>query len=83
MARKKTPAPADKEAVADPIKATIARIRPDDPHPVAIYRGTAPKKGEAIRITLDNGVIYSGTVADVTEADGEAMVEFESGIAPV
>lgn len=83
MARKKTTAPADKEAVADPIKATLARIRPDDQHPVAIYRGTAPEKGKVIRITLDNGLTYSGKVADVTEADGEVMVEFKDGIAPV
>ena len=85
MARKKSIAPAADEVVAGraPIEnVTIARIRPDDPFPVAFFRGEAPEKGEAIRIILDNGLTYSGTVAEVTEADGEVMVEFTDGIAP-
>ena len=32
---------------------------------------------------MSNGVTYSGTVAEFTDADGEVLVEFTNGILPV
>lgn len=83
MARTKKAADEVAQPRGDIREVNIARIKHDDPHPVAIYRGEAPEKGEAIRIVLGNGVTYTGTVAEVTEADGEVMIEFVNGIAPV
>ena len=51
--------------------------------PCALYDGAAPEKGERISFKLDNGITYSGIVADATEADGNVLVEFEDGITPV
>lgn len=51
--------------------------------PCAIYDGDAPRKGTKIAFKLDNGVTYTGTVAGVTEADGNVLVEFKDGITPV
>jgi len=42
-----------------------------------------PEKGDVMQFTMSNGVTYSGTVADATEADGEVLVEFISGLVPV
>ena len=36
-----------------------------------------------MQFAMPNGVTYSGTVADSTEADGEVLVEFTDGILPV
>jgi len=51
--------------------------------PAMIYTGKTPKAGDVMQFTMSNGVTYSGTVADATEADGEVLVEFTSGLVPV
>lgn len=51
--------------------------------PAMIYKGDAPKIGDALQFAMPNGVTYSGTVADATEAEGEVLVEFTSGLVPV
>jgi len=51
--------------------------------PAMIYKGDVPEKGAVMQFLMPNGVTYSGTVADVTEADGEVLVEFTDGILPV
>ena len=51
--------------------------------PAMIYKGDVPENGSVMKFTMPNGVTYSGTVADVTEADGEVLVEFKNGILPV
>jgi len=48
-----------------------------------IYNGKTPKIGDVLYFAMPNGVTYSGTVADATEADGEVLVEFTSGLVPV
>ena len=49
-------------------------------YPALSYRGDVPKVGTKLRATLDNGVTYSGLVADVVEVDGELLVEFRDGL---
>ena len=51
--------------------------------PAMIYTGKTPKAGDVMQFTMSNGVTYSGTVVDATEADGEVLVEFTSGLVPV
>ena len=51
--------------------------------PAMIYNGDVPEKGAVTQFAMPNGVIYSGTVADATEADGEVLVEFTNGILPM
>ena len=51
--------------------------------PAMLYKGDVPEKGAVMQFLMPNGVTYSGTVADVTEADGEVLVEFTDGILPV
>ena len=72
-------------AKAGPI--TGARIvtmpTPTGTTPAMIYNGDVPEKGDVMQFTMSNGVTYSGTVADATEADGEVLVEFISGLVPV
>ena len=51
--------------------------------PAMIYKGDVPEKGVVMQFTMSNGVTYSGTVADATEAGGEVLVEFTNGILPV
>ena len=51
--------------------------------PAMIYNGKTPKAGDVLQFAMSNGVTYSGTVADATEADGEVLVEFTSGLDPV
>jgi len=51
--------------------------------PAMIYTGKTPKAGDVLQFAMSNGVTYSGTVADATEADGEVLVEFTSGLVPV
>ena len=86
MATKKTAPVASKPVRKGPtdIKGvTIVRMpRGAVDYPAAVYRGTAPAKGETLRFELDNGVTYAGKVHDVTEADGEVLAEFVDGIAP-
>jgi len=48
-----------------------------------IYKGDVPEKGAVMQFAMPNGVTYSGTVADATEAGGEVLVEFTSGLVPV
>lgn len=44
-------------------------------------KGTAaPTKGATITIAPGNGFEYTGKVTDVTEAGGEALVEFADGL---
>ena len=48
--------------------------------------GTTPAmicNGDVLQFAMSNGVTYSGTVADATEAGGEVLVEFTSGLVPV
>lgn len=90
MADEKTPASAAPTSVPKKKKSpliegvTLTRIR-EDGHssPCALYDGTAPEKGERISFKLANDVIYTGVVADATEADGNVLVEFVNGIKPV
>ena len=52
--------------------------------PAMIYRGdVVPEKGDVLQFIMSNGVTYSGTVADATNADGEVLVEFTDGILPI
>lgn len=51
--------------------------------PAMTYKGKTPKAGDVLHFAMPNGVTYSGTVADATEADGEVLVEFTSGLVPV
>jgi hypothetical protein len=51
--------------------------------PAMAYNGKTPKVGDVLQFAMPNGVTYSGTVADVTEAGGEVLVEFTSGLVPV
>ena len=48
-----------------------------------ICNGDVPEKGDVLQFAMSNGVTYSGTVADATEASGEVLVEFTSGLVPV
>ena len=50
--------------------------------PALAYKGTKPAKGTVLRARLNNGVIYTGTVAKAVEVDGELRVEFKDGLAP-
>ena len=72
-------------AKAGPI--TGARIvtmpTPTGTTPAMIYNGDVPEKGVVMQFAMSNGVTYSGTVADATEAGGEVLVEFTNGILPV
>jgi hypothetical protein len=72
-------------AKAGPI--TGARIvtmpTPTGTTPAMIYSGDVPEKGDVLQFAMSNGVTYSGTVADATEAGGEVLVEFTSGLVPV
>lgn len=52
-------------------------------HPVAFFKGAAPKAGSTIEFTLENNVTYRGVVADATAADGEVMVEFSAPLTAV
>ena len=48
--------------------------------------GTTPAmicNGDVLQFAMSNGVTYSGTVADATEAGGEVLVEFTSSLVPV
>ena len=90
MADDKTTAPAEikgvpKKGKPDLIKGvTLTRINQGGVSaPCALYDGEVPKKDERITFKLDNGVTYTGIVADATEADGTVLVEFKDGIAPV
>jgi len=51
--------------------------------PAMIYNGDVPENGDVLHFAMPNGVTYSGTVADATEAGGEVLVEFTNGILPV
>jgi len=51
--------------------------------PAMLYRGRAPNAGDVLDFAMPNGVTYSGTVAEVTETDGEVLVEFTNGITPI
>ena len=63
---------------------TLTRLKMDGvSKPCALYDGDAPSKGAKIAFKLDNGVVYSGIVADATSADGNVLVEFKDGITPV
>jgi len=50
--------------------------------PAMIYNGDVPEKGGVLQFAMSNGVTYSGTVANATEADGEVLVEFTDGLTP-
>jgi len=66
---------------------TCARIvtmpTPTGTTPAMIYTGKTPKAGDVMQFAMPNGITYSGTVADATDADGEVLVEFTSGLVPV
>lgn len=51
--------------------------------PCAIYNGEAPKQGNILEFTLENGVTYIGTVLTAIKAGEQVLVEFVSGIKPV
>lgn len=50
--------------------------------PHARYAGPAPRRGSRISFTLDDGVTYSGKVLDVTDLDGDVLVEFDGPLEP-
>lgn len=60
----------------------IKMPRGDVTYPAVIFAGDIPAKGEAISVTLENGVTYTGTVHDATEADGEVLAELTNGLTP-
>ena len=72
---------------AKAVPITGARIvtmpTPTGTTPAMIYNGDVPEKGDVMQFAMPNGVTYSGTVADATEADGEVLVEFTNGIMPM
>ena len=79
-AAKSAPAPRVVEGV------TLTRLPMEEnkpSHPVAMFKGQAPERGEVLEFTLDNGVTYRGTVSDATEAAGEVMAEFADALKPV
>jgi len=78
---KDEPAPEKLELITG---ARLIRMpRGDQRYPAALYASTkAPAKGSKINLKMDNGTIYSGTVHDSTEADGEVLVEFRDGLTP-
>lgn len=69
----KSPAPRRVEGV-QLIRMPMAPNKPS--HPVAVFRGEAPAKGETLEFTLENGVTYRGEVAEAVAASGEVMAEF-------
>lgn len=78
----------ESEPVKEPtliVGAKIVRLGRGDGHspPCLLYDGAAPYKGEQVTFTLDNGVKYTGSVADAVEVDGNVFVEFKDGITPV
>ena len=84
MTKKKTPDPAASQDVPITGARLIRMPRGDQRYPAALYASTkAPAKGSKINLKMDNGTIYSGTVHDSTEADGEVLVEFRDGLSPV
>lgn len=63
--------------------ACLVRIpRGDVTYPAIVFAGDIPVKGEKIGVVLKNGITYTGTVFDATEADGEVLVEFTDGLTP-
>jgi len=75
----------DSPAKAGPITGAsiVTMPTPTGTTPAMIYKGKAPEVGAVMQFAMPNGVTYSGTVADATEADGEVLVEFTNGILPV
>lgn len=84
MAKDKDTVQADLKAIHSVIDdVQIVRTKQDGiSPPCALYKGTAPDVGATIKFRLDNGVVYSGVVAEVTDAAGEVLVEFKDGIQP-
>lgn len=77
--------PAEKAPADRPIgNVRLVTMQRDDSTtvPAAVYRGDKPRKGSALRLLIE-GVIYEGHVADVTDHDGELLVEFVDGLAPI
>ena len=74
-----------RRAKAGPITGAciVTTPTPTGTTPAMIYNGEAPEKGDVMQFLMPNGITYSGTVADSTEADGEVLVEFTSGLVPV
>jgi hypothetical protein len=82
MPKTKKTATAEQSPVVE--GARLIRVpRGDQNFPAAIYEGETPSAGDKIKIKLDNGVTYAGTVHDATSVDGEVMVEFRDGLTPV
>jgi len=71
----------DKKPITDAHIVTMPT--PTGTTPAMIYNGKTPKAGDVLHFAMPNGVTYSGTVADATEAGGEVLVEFTSGLVPV
>jgi len=84
MTKTKKSATAASKSVPETTKGvTLTRLTQDGvSSPCALYRGSAPAKGDKIKFKLANGITYAGIVADATEADGEVLVEFKNGIQP-
>ncbi|MEL6100475.1 MAG: hypothetical protein AAFR68_04070 [Pseudomonadota bacterium] len=70
---------------AEPIVARILPMKTGKvTQPTAIFDGPEPEAGSSFRfIGSDNGVIYTGIVAETAVIDGETVVQFEHGIRPV
>lgn len=79
--------PAAAASKSTPIHIDGGKIVPmtvgDKTAPALLFNGDAPDVGSKITMTLENGVTYRATVADVVEAGGEVMVEFKDGLSPV
>jgi hypothetical protein len=60
----------------------LTRPTPTGTTPAMLYKGAKPKAGDVLQFAMSNGVTYSGTVADATEADGGVLVEFVDGLTP-
>jgi hypothetical protein len=63
----------------------LVRLGRGDGHspPCLLYDGSVPNVGQEIKFALENGVTYSGIVADAVEVDGNVFVEFKDGIKPL
>lgn len=92
MFKKQKPAPADSEVVSEVDQprtvevdgARIVRGKSDGVSPPCLlFHGDQPRAGDTLVFTLDNGVTYTGQVADAYGVGSEVWVDFVNGIAPV
>lgn len=82
MARRTTKtAPADQSDAPVKVARLVSKERDGQHYPSYEVSGEAPRKGSTVRITLENGVTYSGKAAGAYERDGKTFVETD-GLTP-